>query len=90
MYTPYCCKKEEITGAFVIPKAKIPLKSIYITVRPSVYKTPYASTAEGFDIFFATKDTAVIFVANGHGLIEVNTPKNREDKNIIISPIKRH
>ncbi|RLJ03233.1 MAG: hypothetical protein DRP08_03790 [Candidatus Aenigmatarchaeota archaeon] len=62
----------------------------YAIILPMVYTNPDKNTINRCTIFLGRKDTAAMFVAKGHGLIDVNIPSQAAEpkaiNNSIIEP----
>ncbi len=75
----YVCRKLAMAGIASKPDATTAPNNKYVIVRPKVYKIPAKTVLFGFCMFFDIKDIAAIFVANGHGLNDVNMPNHKAD-----------
>jgi hypothetical protein len=86
----YFCKNCATCGTLKRELIIIQPSAAYATILPRVYANPDKNTINGCAILFERNETAAMFVANGHGLIEVNIPSHSAEPRAINNSIIGH
>jgi len=79
----YFCRKFATTGTLNSDSTIRKPNIAYANILPTIYEIPDKNTILEWAIFLDKNETAAIFVAKGHGLIEVRMPSQKAVRIII-------